>query len=530
MAEKLLDVLIVGAGPVGLFCANELIRHGLTCRIIDKKTNLSDKSKALAIHVRTQDVLQDCGLITEILAQGHKVEGILLKSHGKTLINAMFTNIEANSHFIVDLPQDKTERILFDGLLSKGGRVEWQTELTAILQNINSVQATLTREDGSSEQVHSTWLIACDGSHSTVRHLFNIPFIGAEYSQNWWLADLLIDWAMPEERMVVYLHGHELVACFPMGEKRYRLILTAPDDKEPTFEDIQDHFNRRSSDSAKLSNPIWITKFNIHHRQIQQYRRERVFFAGDAAHIHSPMGGQGLNTGIQDIYNLIWKLALVQKGYAQETILNSYHLERYPIGKEVLKKTDMMTRMMLIKNPVLIKIRNAFMSLMMSFDFIQNKLTRQMAELEISYAGSPIVKDLAHFKRLKAGHFVPNFNLSRLDNGQRQSLIEMVNGTLHHLFLFSGKNASDVMNLVEIAKFIKKNHPETIVSHLILSQPMDIPASPCLVWLDEGQEVHHTYDINQSAVILLRPDKYIGFTSMPADKASLIAYLQSILQ
>ncbi len=532
MTEKSIDVLVVGAGPVGLFCANELIRHGLTCRIIDKKSHLSDKSKALGIHIRTLDVLDDCDFINEVLAQGHKVEGILFKSNGKTLIDATFAKIEANRHFLLDLPQDKTEHILCDGLVNKGVAVEWQTELTDVTQNKDSIRALVTKQDGSQEEVNSAWLVACDGAHSTVRSSVNMPFVGSEYDQNWWLADLLIDWELPEERMVIYLSKYGPMACFPMGEKRYRLVLTAPEhvDKDPTLEDIQAHFNKRSTDSAKLSDPVWITKFYIHHRQIQQYRCGRVFFAGDAAHIHSPMGGQGLNTGIQDIYNLIWKLALVQKGYAREAILDSYHLERYPVGKEVLKKTDIMTRMMLIKNPLLINLRNALMSFMMSFDFIQNKLARQVAELEISYMNSPIVKDSANSKWFKAGCFLSNFNLLNQDRRQVQSLTDIVKGTSHHLFLFSGKTMSNMTELIEIAKYVKQHHPETIVPHLILSQHQDISVPSCALWLDDGQQAHYTYEINQPTVVLLRPDKYIGYTSAPVDKASLMDYLDAIFQ
>ncbi|WP_020424300.1 FAD-dependent monooxygenase [Legionella tunisiensis] len=342
MAENRLDVLVVGAGPVGLFCANELTRHGIPCRIIDKKAELSDKSKALGIHIRTLDVLEDCGFIDEILAQGLKVEGALLKAHEKLLVDVDFSLVEGDRHYLVDLPQDKTERILHAGLVTKGLQVEWQTELTGIEQAANHTIATLKRADGSSEQVNAAWIIACDGSHSTLRHLVNADFLGATYKEVWWLADLHIDWNLPKNKMAIFVSHHGPMAAFPMGEKRYRLVLVAPEgssiDATPTIQDIEQAFKQRSAENATLSDPIWLTQFGIHHRQIQQYRYGRLFFAGDAAHIHSPMGGQGLNTGIQDIYNLIWKLTLVQKGLAQDSLLDSYHKERYPIGKGVLKK------------------------------------------------------------------------------------------------------------------------------------------------------------------------------------------------
>lgn len=321
MSQQNIDVLIVGAGPVGLFCANEVMRHGLTCRIIDKKTQLSEQSKALGIHIRTLNVLEDCGCIDEILQQGHKVEGVLFKSKGKTLVDASFASIDADRHYLIDLPQNQTEAILAHTLQAKGTPIEWETELTHVSQSPTEITATIRKPNNKIELVNANWLIACDGAHSTVRHQVQAEFKGAKYDQTWWLADLLIDWQISDKRMVVYITNQGPLACFPMGNKRYRLVLSAPPGEKPTdltLEDIQQVFKERSSDPATLSHPIWLSQFSLHHRQIQQYRYDRMFFAGDAAHIHSPMGGQGLNTGIQDIYNLVWKLALVEKNRAKK--------------------------------------------------------------------------------------------------------------------------------------------------------------------------------------------------------------------
>ncbi len=169
MSDELLDVLIVGAGPVGLFCANELTRQGLSCRIFDKKSTISDKSKALAIHIRTLDLLRDCGFIEEILIQGQKVHGVLFKSKGNELIHATYANVEADYHFVIDLPQSKTEQILYQGLVDRGLQVEWQTELTEMEQKSNHTVSTLRHVDGRIEKVQASWVIACDGSHSTLR-------------------------------------------------------------------------------------------------------------------------------------------------------------------------------------------------------------------------------------------------------------------------------------------------------------------------------------------------------------------------
>ena len=527
MPKKSLDVLVVGAGPVGIFCANELIRQGLNCRIIDKKSGLSDKSKALALHIRTLDLLDDCGLIDDFLAQGHKVNGVLLKSNGKQFVQMTFADVKANRHFVIDLPQDKTELLLDNALHTKKVEVEWQTELTAVTQNQTAVSATITRPDGKVETVTASWLIACDGGHSSVRESLNVAFLGSEYREKWWLADLLIDWDLPEDQMVICPSEGGPLACFPMGNKRYRLVMTAPQgsDTEPTMEDIVAVFHQRSSDKAVLSNPIWITKFYLHHRQAQQYRKERVFFAGDAAHIHSPMGGQGLNTGIQDIYNLIWKLALVHTKRAKETLLNSYHAERFPVGHSVLKKTDLMTKAFIIKNPLLIRLRNFVISRIMSIKCIKDKLAESMAELDISYAKSPIVASLGSGTRFKAGHFLIDFSLTGTKKKGVQALHDIVRGTAHHLLLFAGLTSSDVAELLAIAKCVSEKYPKIIIPHLIICNEMPNIDCPATVWLDVEQQVHRQYAVEKPTALLLRPDKYIGLTQSPVDKDALMNYL-----
>lgn len=526
MAKKLLDVLIVGAGPVGLYCANEVIRQGLTCRIIDKKEALSDKSKALALHIRTLDLFEDCGFLEEIVAKGQKIHGVYLKSNGIELAHMTFAKVEANRHFVIDLPQDQTERVLDAALRKNKCAVEWRTELTSIEQTDQEVTATIKNSKGDDEIIKASWVIACDGGHSTVRQQLKIPFLGSEYKQRWWLADLIVDWEIPEDQMVICPSGQGPLACFPMGNKRYRLVMLAPEDKDsdPTLEDIVEIFNSRTSDPATLSNPIWITKFFLHHRQIQDYRKGRVFFAGDAAHIHSPMGGQGLNTGLQDIYNLVWKMALVHNRLAKDTLLDSYHSERYPVGRSVIQKTDMVTKGVLIKNPLLISLRNLFLSTIMSFQFTKNKFATGMAELDISYAKSPIVTNLGSKTGFKIGKFLVDFSLSDNKEKETLSLHEIIRGTAHHLFLFAGLTSPNLKNLVEIATCISEKYPEIIIPHIVLIQkvPLDCTTK---VWLDSDKVVHNEYKINQPTALLMRPDKYVGMVQAPVEKEGLLEYL-----
>lgn len=527
--SKIWDVLVVGAGPVGLFCANEVARYGLSCRIVDKKSELSDKSKALALHARTLDLFEDCGEIDEILAQGHKVDEVLFKANGKTFARLDFQGIEANRQYIIDLAQDKTEHILAAALKKKHINIDWQTELTKVTQTKTGVSATLVKGGGESEVVQASWLIACDGPHSTVRQILNVPFIGSEYKQDWWLADLIVKWKLPENTMVMYPTTKGPLACFPMGNKRYRLVMLAPSGHEemPTLKDIQAVFKERSLDKAVLSDPIWITKFYLHHRLIGQYRKKSIFFAGDSAHIHSPLGGQGLNMGIQDAYNLVWKIALVHRKLAKPSLLDSYHIERHPIGEEMIRKTDRATKMILLNKPFLVKIRNAFMSCFMKMEFIRKKVAYGMAELNISYAKSPIVANLGSLKGLKVGTFPRDFDLYDLKN-KKHPLHQIVQGTQHHLFLFTGINQPDIQSLEKIVKAITKAYPKVIVPHIVLNQTKDKIVSSAHLWIDKDQKVHQHYGVNKPAAVLIRPDKYVGLTQVPLKQATLLAYFAKI--
>ncbi|KTC66649.1 FAD dependent oxidoreductase [Legionella adelaidensis] len=523
MSTNTVDVLVIGAGPVGLFCANELHRHGLTCRIVDKKQTLSDKSKALGIHVRTLDVLADCNLLPPILSQGHKVIGAIIKAGGKTLVDATLESLPSHRHYLIDLPQDKTEVVFYNALIEKSIPVEWQSELTGITQE-KKVVTTLKKENGVTEIVESQWVIACDGAHSTIRHLLQLPFEGSKYKQNWWLADLIIDWELAENRMVIYVSKFGPMACFPMGKKRYRIVMTAPDgqDKSPDLEDIRAAFQKRSSDKATLSHPVWMSSFSIHHRQVAQYRVGNIFLAGDAAHIHSPMGGQGLNTGIQDIYNLVWKLALVHKRLANPDLLDSYHEERHPVGENVLRTTDIMTKMFLLKNPIAIAARNFFLRQALSFEFIKNKLITNLAELNIHYDKSPIVTNLGNNTFFKAGFYLPDGEVKARGENSKETLHTLVQGTFHHLLLFPGKDKSSIPFLINLGKAIQKKYPEAIRVHIIVS---DIPSLPQeLIWIDENESLQTACKISDTFAVLVRPDKYIALTLSKVKEGELLTY------
>lgn len=517
----MIDVLVVGAGPVGLFCANELTRHGINCRIIDKKKALTEHSKAIALHIRTLELLEDCDFIHDILDEGHKIYGALFKSNDTLLSEINFTNLSSNYDFLINLPQNQTEHIFYQKLVEKQIPVEWQSELIAFKEG-TPVIAYVKNPDDQIEEIQAQWIIACDGAHSTLRELCHANFVGSDDEQSWWLADLMIDWEVPQNKMIFYVSPHGPLACFPLGENRYRLVMAAPDEP-PNFEGIFNIFNDRSSDQAKLSEPTWMTKFSIHYKQIEHYQYKHVFFCGDAAHIHSPMGGQGLNTGIQDVYNLVWKLSLVLKGLAKPSLLASYHAERYPIAKAVLKKTDMMTKMVSIKNKSLIHLRNKLISALSSHDLITAPMAKDLAELNISYAKSPIVK-MEGKTRFKLGEYLPSVILKSFKARHTVLLEKLCQGTLHHVFLLlRAKQMSSALDK-ELVELEKKYHA-LFKLHLIVLDSLQVHSTLESIWLDENFMIQNRFDITDSACVVVRPDKYIGYIVAPFNLEALNTWL-----
>ncbi len=372
--------LIVGAGPVGLTLANELIRHGVRCRIIDQAPQPSQTSKALAIFPRTLEVFDAMGLSRSFLEAGHRLAGITF-SHGHDQLAAIdFGSVASPFPFALSLPQSQTERLLLERLAAAGVEVERETRLTNLEQSSDLVRATLGRGEAGEEVVETAWLLGCDGAHSTTRHALGMEFAGAPYDESFLLADLRLEATLDPRRAHLFFAPDGVLALFPFGGERWRVVANIPPEArvqalpELTLEEVQTLVDRRGPGGVSLSDPHWMSRFHISHRIVPQFRRLRVFLLGDAAHIHSPAGGQGMNTGIQDAFNLGWKLALVVRGKASAQLLASYHSEREPIARGVLNLTDRLTRVATARNSVVQSVRDFLLPMVSGIDLLGTKL------------------------------------------------------------------------------------------------------------------------------------------------------------
>ncbi|MBC7999928.1 MAG: FAD-dependent monooxygenase [Leptolyngbya sp.] len=555
--QTAVPVLIVGAGPTGLMLASELKRHGVVCRVVEKMPVPSDKSKALALHARTLEILENCGVVNKFLEVGNPAYGASLYHAGKRIVHLSIAELESPYPFALMVPQEVTEKILYDQFISAGGTVERGVELLKLTQNNESVEVVLKTADGKEESVTAQWLVGCDGAHSTVRKALNLHFEGSAFEEQFGLADVDVESEIPDDEISTFFHEDGVLVFFPFGKKRFRIIADLASDKvqgtAPTIEEMQTFAEQRGPKGIKLSNPRWLAWFKIHARSVSQYRVGRVFLGGDSAHIHSPIGGQGMNTGLQDVYNLAWKLALVCRGAADPKLLDSYNDERHPVGQELLKGTTLATKVATLRNPIALQVRNRVMSFLSQQDVFINRMRKVGTMLAVNYRNSAIVGEYREAAEITLkqsddterpnlpawiefargplpGDRAPDAVLLDQDLNPVQ-VYEAIRGISHNLLLFDGKPTEEgYRNLETLAWSIGEQFGGLINCHLILSCEK-IPTGlrfPGKVFLDPDMAVHQTYAANSECQYLIRPDGYIGFRSQPAKLAPLENHLVKI--
>jgi 2-polyprenyl-6-methoxyphenol hydroxylase-like FAD-dependent oxidoreductase len=391
-------VLIVGAGPVGLTLACELTRYQVPVRIVDKAAQRTDKSKAIVIWSRTLELLDrgDRGSAPFVEA-GFKVEGVnIVAPEGHVVGHVKMESVASPYNYALMLPQSDTERLLEERLQRLGVSVERSTEATALTIGPDGVEATLRSADGRKETIHADWLAGCDGAHSIVRHTLAAPFSGETMGSDWVLADVhMKGYPFPDTEVAVYWAREGVLPIFPISPGRYRIIANVPSvggdhPRDPTLEEIQAIVERRGPKGANLFDPIWLSGFRINSRKVASYRAGRAFLCGDAAHVHSPAGGEGMNTGMQDAFNLAWKLALAIKGTCGEALLDSYSPERSGVGDEVLKNTARLTAIGTLRNPIAEELRNLVGRVAFGLATVQHAFADQMSQVSVGYPESPM--------------------------------------------------------------------------------------------------------------------------------------------
>ena len=542
MEARACDVLVVGAGPVGLTMAAALARQGVPCRLIDKAAVASDKSKALAVWCRTMELLDGLGLAGRFVGTGLKIGGGSIYANGERVVHLDLTSDESPFGFPLMIPQNETERLLTEHLAGQGVLIEREVELVTFTEVAEAVTCTLRHSDGREETIRVPWLVGCDGAHSAVRHTLGLQFTGVAEPNDWLLADVHIEGAIAGDEVSVFWREEGVLVLFPMGGGRFRVIADAGVANEQqlrpevTLAEAQAMVDRRGPGGLKLSNPIWLSNFRINERKVTDYRRGRVMLAGDAAHIHSPAGGQGMNTGMQDAFNLAWKLALVRSGQGQtEPLLESYSVERSAVGDRVLENAERFTMLATLRSPVAQWLRNHIAPILGSVGFVQDKIRNEWFELSINYRHSPLSgEDWPRLTGgLAAGDRMCDATLAAVEDGHRTSLFALMRGTGHTLLLLPGQDKHQASSaLVDVANGAMRAFPDVMSVEMVLDNEVAAPAAVAprmRVWRDATGRLHEKLHVNVTTIVLVRPDGYIGYRGQPADGDALLAYLARYL-
>jgi len=434
------QVLVVGAGPTGLVLAADLLARGIRTRVIDKGDGMALQARAVGIHARTLEVLNTMGLAESFIERGQVVRELRFYSRGRCLTSLEFARCGSRFGYLLDLPQDQTERLLRARVAELGGAIEQRAELTGLIPESGAVTATIRCPAGQTRTITAGYVVGCDGAHSRVRRELGLTFHGHPYPQDWLLADVLLDGDLPgrglrEDAIHAFFRPDGLpVIFFPMRGHRWRLTLPFAGergDQAPTLAEIQHLTSQRAPRPVTVSDPTWLASFRCHRRSASAYRRGRVLLAGDAVHIHSPAGGQGLNTGMLDAHNLGWKLALVASGRAPDALLDSYGAERGPVAEEVVGLTHALVHYGTMTHPVKRRVRDVVVPALGRSAAIQRRAARRISQVYVSYPG--------------AGQRMPDIAV-RAD-GQATTLHQLLRGGRHVLVVPS----ADPVNVVDEA-------------------------------------------------------------------------------
>jgi 2-polyprenyl-6-methoxyphenol hydroxylase-like FAD-dependent oxidoreductase len=527
------DILIVGAGPTGLTLAHELLRGGIQPRLIEKTPRASPNTKALGVMARTLELLAPSGITQEMLAQGVKVPIFSVFSQGRQLAHFDFANgIVSPYPFILMIPQHTTEGILIEHIVRKAGTIERDVELVSLTQRTDCIEVVLRHADGSEERTWTSFLIGCDGAHSTVRHLLDAPFVGTTDEQSFTTGNVRMHWDIPHDQALAYLNRGRLITYFPLPDGHHRFIIAYQPGEVPqgevTLEEIQQAIDTCGPKGSRASDPSWLARYHVHQRKVDHYVHQRVMLAGDAAHIHSPLGAQGMNTGMQDAMNLAWKLALVMQGRAPARLLESYQIERSEVGTRLLQDDELLMRQAFMHHPLATATRDCVAPCMTQLPQTQQFITNTAAELSISYQHGPLVSEYRGEKvksapsRVKVGDRAPNGSISPGEQTAPRQLYDLLTGTRHALLIFTQKLDEALIREVQSQL---SDWRDLLDVYPIRRLDPDGEGEKTLY--DPGGVLAERYGIADEGLVLIRPDGYISFRSQPIAGEPLQRYLRA---
>ena len=504
------DVLVVGAGPTGLMAANQLQRFGVEHLVIDTKSGPTDESRAIAITARSLEIYQQMGLSDIALQQGKKMIAFGAYLGGKQMARVNigeFGKGQSDFSYLLAFEQSRNETLLTQNLERNGGKVLWNYEFIELTDYRDQISARIKNSDGELT-IHAKYLIGCEGANSPVRNQLDFNFEGGTYDHRFFVADTVMDWKLPYDEIGVFPGDDNFCAFFSLrGEKCMRVIGTLPLEyttrEDVGFDDIKNLLIETTGVSIEFRKVNWFSTYLLHHRAVDHFRQGRIFLAGDSAHIHSPAGGQGMNTGLQDAYNLAWKLAMVLKHGASEMLLDTYNEERLPFAKWLLNFTDRGFRVMTSRSSLArffrkhVAIRMAGLVTRMA----RVKITafRTISQIAYSYGGRSLSRSNSSQKlKFQAGDRLPY----------------LAGASIY------GKFTAPAFHLLHLGEEAMRPEQRDALKNSIPFPIRFVEEARSEIWAELG--------VTNDLFVLVRPDNYIATISDAIDENFYQSYFRDI--
>lgn len=395
------QVLIVGAGPTGLMAANQLLRFGIDFVVIDTKSGPTIESRAIVVTARSLEIYQQMGLSDTVVENGIEMNSLNLFSEGKRKAAVKIGEIGkgmTDFSYLLAYEQSQNEALLYENLKNNGKEVQWKTEFISLKEHQNEI-IVLAKKNNETFEIKAEYCIGCDGAKSKIRHQLNFNFRGGTYENKFFVADVIMNWKLPHDNLVISPSDKNFVGFFPLkGDRYFRVLGSLPkayfNKEDIGFEDIEKEVIKTIGIPIDFEKVNWFSIYNLHHRCVDNFSSGRLHLAGDSAHIHSPAGGQGMNTGLQDVYNLAWKLALVLKKQAKSELLNTYNEERLPFAQWLMRFTDRMFNLMTSDNWFIAKFRKyiilKLISKIFTFEKVRPIMFRTVSQIWYHYNGKSL--------------------------------------------------------------------------------------------------------------------------------------------
>ena len=502
------QVLIVGAGPTGLALAVQLIRHNIDFVVIDTKDTTTPFSRAIGVQARTLEIYDQIGIAGELVTRGWIADKVRLVEGGEIRGEVFLQDIGKGMSpfpFLLIVEQGKHEELLYDFIKKNGRDIRWRTELESFSQDENGVTANV-KTAGGTETIEAQFLVGCDGAHSQVRHALGLTFGGGTFERLFYVADVEIDWTFDHDALHVCLAKNTITAFFPLkGDNRWRIVGTFPEGHEADeasilYEEIERRIVADTELKLDITSVNWFSVYKVHSRHVNRFSQGRCFLAGDSAHIHTPAGAQGMNTGIQDGYNLAWKLREVLNGGADAALLDTYNEERLPNAHRLLQTTDRIFQLGASDDWFAVFVRTKIVPYIANFalnlDVVKNTIFPLVSQIGINYRGSSLSDGAA--LKVKAGDRMPYFQVE----------------------------GNNIYDLLREPKF-----------HLLVFTDGSIPVSEITGDLDGRCDFHsfplypniaEIFGVSETFTVVLRPDNYIGYIAAGYSIEAVKKYLTRV--